>query len=145
MQDAVKALRELITPDVDGRSPLSKELSLSKEMKSLSKAETYTPPKGVQEEAQRALDWIKEGEAGQGFTPVGRNRAATLAAGRPVSLAIIKRMASYLARHKVDEQGKGWSPGEEGYPSPGRVAWAAWGGDPAVSWTNSILSSSDDS
>ena len=104
---------------------------------------TYTPPQGVQEEAQRAVEWIKDGHAGGGFTAVGRGRAGDLAAGRPVSLAIIKRMASYLARHKVDEQGKGWSPGDDGYPSPGRVAWAAWGGDPAVSWTNGILDSAE--
>jgi hypothetical protein len=52
-------------------------------------------------------------------------------------------MASYLARHEVDKQGEGWSPGETGYPSPGRVAWAAWGGDPAVSWTRGILDDVD--
>lgn len=103
--------------------------------------ENFTPPKGVQEEGQRAVDWIKEGHAGQNFTAVGRGRAGDLATGKAVSLDIIKRMSSYLARHAVDEKGKGWSPGEDGYPSPGRVAWAAWGGDAAVSWTNSILDS----
>ena len=106
-------------------------------------ADSFTPPKGVQEEAQRAVEWIKDGHAGANFTAVGRGRAGDLAAGRAVSLDVIKRMASYLARHKVDEQGQGWSPGEDGYPSPGRVAWAAWGGDPAVSWTSSILASAE--
>jgi uncharacterized protein len=99
----------------------------------------HTPPEGVQNEAQRAVDWIAEGYAGSGFTAVGRRRAAMLAAGEPVSLDVVKRMASYLARHEVDKAGEGWSPGEDGYPSPGRVAWAAWGGDPAVSWTRTIL------
>lgn len=106
-------------------------------------ADSFTPPKGVQEEAQRAVEWIKDGHAGANFTAVGRGRAGDLAAGRAVSLDVVKRMASYLARHKVDEQGQGWSPGEDGYPSPGRVAWAAWGGDPAVSWTSSILASAE--
>lgn len=105
----------------------------------LKAADSYSPPQGVREEAQRALRWIAEGEAGGGFTDVGRNRASTLAAGRSVSLETIKRMASYLARHEVDKRGEGWSPGEPGYPSAGRVAWAAWGGDPAKSWTRSIL------
>jgi hypothetical protein len=104
--------------------------------------DSYTPPKGVQEEAQRALDWIKEGHAGSGFTDTGRKRAADLAAGRSVSLETIKRIASFLARHEVDKKGEGWSPGDEGYPSPGRVAWAAWGGDAAKSWVNSIVDSS---
>jgi hypothetical protein len=105
------------------------------------KADTYSPPDGVREEAKRAEAWIADGHAGDGFTATGRRRAADLAAGNPMSLDTIKRMASYLARHEVDKQGEGWSPGEVGYPSPGRVAWAAWGGDPAVSWTRGILDS----
>jgi hypothetical protein len=103
------------------------------------KADTFTPPNGVQAEAKRALDWLAAGDAGSGFTDVGRARASALAAGRAVSVDTVKRMASYLARHEVDKQGEGFSPGEKGYPSPGRVAWAAWGGDPAQSWTRSIL------
>jgi hypothetical protein len=102
-------------------------------------ADSFTPPKSVQEEAQRALDWLEQDEQGDGFTDVGRKRASDLAAGHAVSLDTIKRMASYLARHRVDEQGEGWSPGDDGYPSPGRVAWAAWGGDAASSWVNGIL------
>ena len=105
-------------------------------------ADTWTPPEGVQEEAARAVRWIADGHAGSGFTDVGRARARQLADGDPVSLDTIRRMASYLARHEVDKEGEGWRPGEAGYPSPGRVAWAAWGGDPAVSWTSSILESS---
>lgn len=107
------------------------------------KAATYAPPKAVQSEAKRALAWIKEGHAGQGFTDTGRKRAADLAAGRSVGRDTIGRIANFLARHEGDKQGKGWSPGEDGYPSPGRVAWAAWGGDPAKSWTASILKSDE--
>lgn len=99
----------------------------------------FSPPEGVRSEAKRALEWIREGHAGSGFTDVGRKRAADLAAGRSVSRETVGRIANYLARHEGDKKGKGWSPGEEGYPSPGRVAWAAWGGDPAKSWTASIL------
>lgn len=100
---------------------------------------TFTPPAGVRAEARRALQWLKDGEAGGGFTDVGRRRAAQLANGQPVSLRTIRRMASYLARHRVDRQGEGYRPGSPGYPSPGRVAWAAWGGDAAIGWTNRIL------
>ena len=45
-------------------------------------------------------------------------------------------MSAWFARHLVDKQGKGFSPGEDGYPSNGRVAWAAWGGDAGKSWSD---------
>jgi hypothetical protein len=104
---------------------------------------SFSPPRGVQIEARRALEWIKQGHAGDGFTDVGRKRASDLARGAAVSLDTIKRMNSFLARHAVDSQGKGWSPGQEGYPSPGRVAYAAWGGKPALSWVSKILRSQE--
>ena len=105
----------------------------------------YTPPKAVQAEARRALEWIKDGHAGQGFTDTGRKRASDLARGAAVGRDTIGRIANYLARHESDKKGKGWSPGEDGYPSAGRVAWAAWGGDPAKSWTAAIISSEEKS
>ena len=101
--------------------------------------ETWSPPQGVRQEASRALEWIAEGEAGDGFTAVGRRRATQLAAGDPVSEDTLVRMRAYFARHQVDKQGTGFNPGEPGYPSPGRVAWAAWGGDPGERWANSVL------
>jgi hypothetical protein len=45
-------------------------------------------------------------------------------------------MVSYFARHEIDKQAEGFSPGEEGYPSAGRIAWALWGGDPGQAWAN---------
>lgn len=112
---------------------------------SLEKAsgDSFTPPRAVQEEAKRALQWISEGHAGDGFTAVGSARARDLSNGRGVSIQTLKRMRSYLARHEVDKQGEGWSPGEAGYPSPGRVAWAAWGGDAGRTWANSVLTRED--
>lgn len=102
------------------------------------KEETFKPPKGVQEAAQRALDWIAEGLAGANFTDVGRARAAQLARGDNVSERTIRRMRSFLARHGVNRNKPGWNAGDEDFPSAGRVAWDAWGGDPAVSWTETI-------
>jgi hypothetical protein len=52
-------------------------------------------------------------------------------------------MVSYFARHEVDKQGQGWSPGEDGYPSAGRIAWALWGGDPGRSWAEEILAAEE--
>lgn len=101
--------------------------------------ETFVPPEGVQEAARRALRWIEEGHAGSGFTDVGRARAAQLARGDGVSEETVRRMASYLARHAGDSRAEGFNAGEQGFPSAGRVAWDAWGGDAAISWTERII------
>ena len=101
-------------------------------------AETYRPPKGVQDEAKRALAWIADGKAGSGFTATGKKRASDLAAGRAVSADTILRMYSFLKRHEVDKKATGFNSGEEGFPTPGRVAWSAWGGDPGLSWSSKI-------
>lgn len=98
----------------------------------------YTPPQGVQNAAKRAVKWIGEGKAGSGFTDVGRRRASQLAAGEAVSRSVVGRMRSYFARHGVDRRAKGFFAGESGFPSPGRVAWDAWGGDAGRSWVNGI-------
>jgi len=101
-------------------------------------AETFRPPQGVRDEAARALAWIADGKAGPGFTDTGRARAAQLARGDAVSAETILRMYSFFARHEGDKQGQGFKVGDEGYPSPGRVAWAAWGGDAGFSWSSQI-------
>lgn len=104
---------------------------------------TYKPPQDVQEAAQRALNWISDGRAGSGFTATGRARAIQLARGAEVSDDVIKRMRSYFARHEVDKQAKGFTNGEPGFPSAGRVAWDAWGGDPGQRWVNNIKLDND--
>ena len=43
-------------------------------------------------------------------------------------------MYSFFSRHEVDKEAEGFSAGEDGYPSPGRVAWDLWGGDAGFSW-----------
>jgi HK97 family phage prohead protease len=101
--------------------------------------DTYEPPQGVQDAAARALEWIAEGFAGDGFTDVGRARASQLAAGEPVSRETIGRMANYFGRHASDRDAEGFNSGEEGYPTPGRVAWDAWGGDPGRTWSTGII------
>ena len=104
-------------------------------------SDSFTPPKSVQEAAQRAVQWFEDGH--DGATNIGRGRAHDLATGKAVSLDTIKRISSYLARHAVDKKAEGFNQGEDGFPSPGRVAWDAWGGDPAIGWTNSILDSQE--
>ena len=92
----------------------------------------FKPTESMAKEAQRGLDWRKE--FGLGGTNIGSTRASQLVARENLSPRTVKRMHSYFSRHEVDKQGRGFSPGEEGYPSAGRIAWALWGGDPGQSW-----------
>lgn len=118
---------------------IEREIERLKEMLvQLVEAEKYQPPKGAQSAAKRALKWIEEGKAGSGFTATGRARAVQLAKGGPVSREVAAKMKSYFARHEVDKKAKGFRSGEDGYPSAGRVAWDAWGGDAAASWTKGL-------
>ena len=92
------------------------------------------PTEGMREEAQRYRDWKAEGEAGG--TDVARTRATQILSGNELSADTVITMSAWFARHEVDKQGQGFSPGEDGYPSNGRVAWAAWGGDAGKSWSD---------
>lgn len=91
-----------------------------------------TPTDGMATEAQRALDWRKEGNSGG--TAVGVARARQLVNKQELSPRTVRRMHSFFSRHEVDKQAEGFSPGEEGYPSNGRVAWGLWGGDAGQTW-----------
>jgi len=92
------------------------------------------PNEGMRAEAKRYRDWKADGEGGG--TDVARTRASQILSGNELSPDTVVTMSAWFARHLVDKQGKGFSPGEEGYPSNGRVAWAAWGGDPGKSWSD---------
>ena len=98
----------------------------------------HQPPKDVQEAAQRAVRWIEDGKAGGNFTDVGRHRAHQLANGESLSDAEVKKMKAYFARHEVDKDAQGFKRGSEGFPSPGRVAWDAWGGDEGKRWVGHL-------
>ena len=93
------------------------------------------PTEGMKEEAQRYRDWKAEGR--DGGTEVAARRAGQILGGDELSADTVITMAAWFARHEVDKQGEGFSPGEDGYPSPGRVAWAAWGGDAGQEWATS--------
>lgn len=100
------------------------------------KAEGYKPTEAMADEAKRGLEW--RAEYNRGGTEVGVARARDISNRRNLSSETVARMRSYFARHEVDKQGQGWSPGEDGYPSAGRIAWALWGGDPGRSWAEKI-------
>ena len=102
------------------------------EMKTMAK-----PTEGMKVEARKGLDWRKE--HGRGGTRVGAERANQILNNENLSDETIKRMYSFFSRHEVDKQAKGFRPGEEGYPSNGRIAWALWGGDAGFSWSKRLV------
>jgi len=62
-----------------------------------------------------------------------------MANGADISPEKAVKMRAWLARHESDKDGEGFYPDQDGFPSAGRVAWALWGGDPAVSWSNKLV------
>jgi hypothetical protein len=99
--------------------------------------EGYSPNDAMVAEARRGLGWRET--FGRGGTEVGVARARDIINRRNLSRTTVARMASFFARHEVDKQAEGFRPGEPGYPSAGRIAWALWGGDPARAWAAAIL------
>ena len=103
--------------------------------------DNYKPTESMANEAARGLKWREE--YNRGGTQVGVTRANQLVNRENLSASTVKRMHSYFSRHEVDKQGQGFSPGEDGYPSAGRIAWALWGGDPGQSWARDKVASMD--
>lgn len=101
------------------------------------RAVTFSPNAGMKKEAAQSLDWREE--FGRGGTEIGLGRARDIVAGRDYSLEMVNRTVSFFARHEVDKQAEGFSPGEDGYPSNGRIAWGLWGGDAGKSWAENIV------
>ena len=91
-------------------------------------------PEGVKAAAQRALKYADENGWGSCGTGVGKQRANQLAKGENISLDTVKRMYSYLSRHKVDlESSKEYGDG------CGKLMYDAWGGKAGLTWSESKL------
>ena len=91
------------------------------------------PTEGMRVEARRYREWKKDGEAGG--TDDARTRATQILSGNQLSPDTVITMNAWFARHESDKSGKGFRKGEDGYPSNGRVSWAAWGGNAGQSWS----------
>lgn len=92
-------------------------------------------PDLIKKNAQSALDYIeKTGNPNNCMTQVGKVRAQQLAQGKPISIETVKRMKSYISRHKVDlETSKSYDDG------CGKLAMDAWGGVEALSWVERTI------
>ena len=93
------------------------------------------PTKGMRDEARKYRKWKAEGRAGG--TDVAARRATQILSGDELSPKTVIDMAAWHARHAVDKEAEGYRPNEDGYPSPGRVASAAWGGSAGESFSRS--------
>ncbi len=96
---------------------------------------------GMISEAKKGLAWREE--HGRGGTEVGVRRARQIINDKKLSRDTWKRVYSFHSRHQVDKKAEGYRPGEDGYPSPGRVAIALWGGDGAFSRAKKIVAQID--
>lgn len=93
-------------------------------------------PSAVKTEAKRGLDWRQE--FGRGGIGPGQTTARMLISNT-MTIPRVRKMRAFLARHEVDKQGEGFKPGQPGFPSAGRIAWALWGGDAGVAWSNKVM------
>ena len=86
-------------------------------------------PDSVKNNAKAVLKWVDENGWGSCGTEVGKIRANQLANGEPISEDTVRRMYSYLSRHKVDlESSKSYDDG------CGKLMYDSWGGLSALSW-----------
>lgn len=101
--------------------------------------ESYSDyPDSVKNNAKAVLKYVEENGWGSCGTDVGKQRANQLANGEPISEDTIRRMYSYLSRHKVDlESSKGYDDG------CGKLMYDSWGGLSALSWAESKINSID--
>lgn len=97
----------------------------------------FKPPEGVRKAAKRGLEMRREFK--RGGTAVGVARARDLMNGKTISPSTARRMKAYFDRHQPDQKAEGFSAGEEGYPSAGRVAWLLWGSDAGYSWAKKLV------
>lgn len=95
----------------------------------------FTPPKGAQEAAKRALE-VRESKppSQRGMTATGLARARDLANGKTLSPETVKRMKNYFTRHGVDKQGSTWDEQGKGWQ-----AWHGWGGDAGFAWSKKVV------
>ena len=100
---------------------------------------SFSPPSSVRAAARRGLELRKKHgkgglstqEAGKQGIGSGVARATTLASGKSVSYAMIKRMAAFFSRHA-----KNLSGGED---DAGYIAGLLWGGSAGRAWANKII------
>lgn len=86
-----------------------------------------TPPAYMRASARRGLEWHAEGLSGDGVVDRTIREARAMAEGNVTADKWV-RIRAWIARHIVDMDAPANIPGNDGYPGPGAVAMALWGG-----------------
>jgi len=94
--------------------------------------ESYSDyPESVRNNAKRGIE-LNEKVNNRCATQVGKIRAQQLAAGKPISLETIKRMASYLSRAEEYYD-------EGNTEACGTISYLLWGGKSALRWAEAKI------
>lgn len=102
------------------------------------KEDSFIVPQSIASKACKARKYKEENGSSCG-TPVGWTRSSQLCDRKPITLETVKRMYSYLSRHKVDLQSsKSYDDG------CGLLMYDAWGGEPALPWAEKIVKRYED-
>lgn len=104
----------------------------------------FAPPASVREAALRGLKLrgitgrggLDPEQARRQGVSSGVARAEQLAAGEALTLAELKRMKAFFARHDGERERNIRLANER---SPASVAWLLWGGDPGREWAQAIV------
>jgi len=88
--------------------------------------------------AKQGLAWREE--FNRGGTQVGVARANQIINDKTLTPDTWRRVKAYFDRHQSDREAEGWSQGETGFPSAGRIAHELWGGDAGYSRSKKIVS-----
>lgn len=95
--------------------------------------ETFNPPEAARNNARKVLEWRKKyPNQIRGMTRVGWARASQLASGKPLSLATVKRMASFNRHRQNAEVAPEYK--NEPWRDAGYVAFLGWGGKTGIDW-----------
>ena len=96
--------------------------------------QTYRATDEISKIACRARKFKDENPNKKCGTNVGWTRSSQLCQKKPLTLDTVKRMYSYLSRHKIDlASSKSYEDG------CGKLMYDAWGGVPALAWSKRIL------
>jgi lambda family phage portal protein len=128
----VFGMDEAAAQEIIDAQPSKEQVTPAPALAQASFEESYKPTQGMIAEAKKGLEW--RAKYGRGGTNIGVARARDISNGKNLSEDTVKRMNSFFARHEVDKKGEGFEPGEDGFPSAGRIAWALWGGDAGQVW-----------
>jgi uncharacterized protein len=84
-------------------------------------------PAYMRASARRGLEWHREGLSGDGVVDATIREAEAMSRG-VITADKWVRLRAWISRHLVDMDAPQNTPGGEGYPGPGAVAMALWGG-----------------